>query len=131
MKTANTNALYSNDAVTKSVTDYSAMHSNALPSHITDYHASVVASHPRSEYLTSNLQSQLHAFFARTVGAKRVLEIGTYVGYSAMVWADAVGVGGVVTTLEFSEEYAEAARKTFEANGVTNAHVIQGDAIET
>lgn len=131
MKTANTNALYSNDDVTKSVTDYAAAHSESLPSHITDYHASTVANHPRSEYLTSNLQSQLHTFFARSIGAKRVLEIGTYVGYSAMVWANAVGEDGVVTTLEFSPEYAEAATKAFQANGVNNAKIIQGDAIET
>ncbi|ATY59579.1 O-methyltransferase family 3 [Cordyceps militaris CM01] len=131
MKSANTNALYSNDAVTDSVVDYAAAHSEALPTHISDYHARIVASHPRMDYMISNLQGQFQTFIARAVGAKRVLEIGAFVGYSAMVWAHAVGRDGSVTTLEFKPEYADAARAAFQENGVENVEVIQGDALET
>ncbi len=131
MKSANTNALYSNENVTKSVIDYAATHSEALPKHITDYHANIVANHPHMEYMISNLQGQFQTFFTRTIGAKRVLEIGAFVGYSAMVWANAVGKDGKVTTLEFQTEYADAARKAFKDNNIENVEVIQGDAIET
>ncbi|OAA78738.1 O-methyltransferase family 3 [Akanthomyces lecanii RCEF 1005] len=131
MKSANTNALYSNENVTKSVIDYATTHSEALPKHITDYHADIVANHPRMEYMISNLQGQFQTFFTRTIGAKRVLEIGAFVGYSAMVWANAVGKEGKVTTLEFEAQYADAARKAFKDNGIENVEVIQGDALET
>ncbi len=131
MKSANTNALYSNENVTKSVIDYATTHSEALPKHITDYHAYIVANHPRMEYMISNLQGQFQTFFTRTIGAKRVLEIGAFVGYSAMVWANAVGKEGKVTTLEFEAQYADAARKAFKDNGIENVEVIQGDALET
>lgn len=131
MKIANTNALYPNDDVAKSVVEYAAAHSEALPARLTEYHASVVASEPRSEYLTSNLQSQFNTFFVRTTGAKRVLEIGTYVGYSAMVWSNAVGSDGYVTTLESSPEYVDAATTTFQKQAVANIKVVQGDALET
>lgn len=43
----------------------------------------------------------------------------------------AVGPTGKVTGLEYSPEYAEAARKGFEQVGVTNAEVIVGDGLET
>lgn len=59
-----------------------------------------------------------------------VLEIGVFVGYSAMVWAHAVGEGGKVTGLEFNPEYAKDAEKAFEKNGVKNVEVIVGDALE-
>lgn len=60
-----------------------------------------------------------------------MLEIGVFVGYSAMVWAHAVGQDGKVTGLEFNPEYAKDAEKAFEANGVKNVEVIVGDALET
>ncbi|KAJ3491486.1 hypothetical protein NLG97_g5583 [Lecanicillium saksenae] len=131
MKSANTNALYSNDNVANSVIDYAATHSDGLPKHVTDYHADIVANHPHREYMISNLQGQFQTFITRAVGAKRVLEIGAFVGYSAMVWANAVGKDGKVTTLEFQAEYAEAARAAFKANGIENVEVIEGDALET
>ncbi|KAM3514525.1 hypothetical protein MY11210_001868 [Beauveria gryllotalpidicola] len=131
MKSANTNALYPNDNVTKSVIEYAAAHSEALPKHITDYHANIVANHPDMEYMISNLQGQFQTFLTRTIGAKRVLEIGAFVGYSAMVWANAVGKDGKVTTLEFVPEYADAARNAFEERGIANVDVVQGDALET
>lgn len=131
MKSANTNALYINDTVTKNVIGYSEAHSQALPKPITDYHAHIVATHPDREYMTSNLQSQFNTYFIRTLGAKRVLEIGAFIGYSAMVWADAVGKDGKVTTLEFDAEYAKDAQKALKENGFENVEVVQGDALET
>jgi predicted O-methyltransferase YrrM len=60
-----------------------------------------------------------------------VLEIGVYVGFSALVWADAVGSDGFVTGLEFEPEYAELSNKVFEANGVKNVEIIVGSASES
>ena len=54
-----------------------------------------------------------------------------FVGYSALVWSHAVGPSGKVTGLEFSPEYAKEAEKTFKDNGVNNAEVIVGDALES
>lgn len=60
-----------------------------------------------------------------------VLEIGVYIGFSALVWADAVGPDGLVTGLEFEPEYADLSKKAFEANGVKNAEIIVGPASES
>lgn len=57
-----------------------------------------------------------------------VLEIGCYIGFSALGWSEAVGPDGHVTTLEYSPEYAQIARDTFEKNGIKNVEVIVGDA---
>ena len=130
MKTP-TNVLYPNDEVAKNVVEYAGAHSTTLPKHITDYHAWIVANHPRSHYIISNNQAQLNLFMARVVGAKRILEIGTFIGYSSLAWAHAVGKDGHVTTLEFSEEYASAARELFKKHDIENVEVVQGDALET
>lgn len=60
-----------------------------------------------------------------------VLEIGTYIGFSTLAWASAVGPEGHVTALEFSPEYAAIAEETFAKNGISNTEVIVGDARES
>ena len=44
-------------------------------------------------------------------GAKRVLEIGTFVGYSALMMATALPEDGELITLDVSEEFTSIARK--------------------
>ena len=123
--------MYPTEQVGQRVTDYSAQRSAPLPKHITDYHEWVMKNQPRFNYMISNFQGQCHVFLAHLIGAKRVLEIGVYVGYSSLVWAHAVGQEGKVTGLEFSEEYSQMAREVFERNGVKNAEVVYGDALQT
>lgn len=60
-----------------------------------------------------------------------VLEIGVYVGYSAFVWADAVGPHGVVTGLEFDPDYAKLANEAFATNNVKNVEIVVGPAAKT
>lgn len=130
MKSSTTH-LYANSGLALAVTAYSEAHSSPLPRHIVDYHAHVSATHPHANYMISDFQAQAHVFLARAVGARRVLEIGVFVGYSSLVWAHAVGPGGRVTGLESSAEYAAMARDVFRTNGVDNVDIVEGDALET
>ena len=124
--------LYPNEHVAKSVTTYSSAHSTPLPEHIPAYHADISSNHERPGYMISNFQAQAHIFLARAIGAKRILEIGTFVGYSALGWAHAVGKEGKVICLEFEPKYAAKARETFEKHGVEKVvDVIVGDADES
>ncbi|EHK20549.1 uncharacterized protein TRIVIDRAFT_81180 [Trichoderma virens Gv29-8] len=131
MTKTTTAALYPTAKVAAEVGTYSERNSTALPKHLVDYHDWIVESHPDSDYMVSNLQAQSLVFFARAFGAKRILEIGSYVGYSALVWAHAVGQDGKVTGLEFSAEYAKIANDAFEKNSVKNVEIIVGDALQT
>ncbi|KAH7376257.1 O-methyltransferase family protein [Plectosphaerella cucumerina] len=128
---SNAPVLYPNEQVTQRVTDYSSEHSTPLPQHIVDYHARIVGSRADSNLMISDFQAQNHIWLAKLIGAKRVLEIGVYVGYSALVWSHAVGPEGSVTGLEFSEDYAKLARESFAETGVSNIEVVVGDALET
>ncbi|WP_039798661.1 O-methyltransferase [Nocardia araoensis] len=68
-------------------------------------------------------QGKFLHLLARTVGARRVLEIGTLGGYSTIWLARAVGPKGRVVTLEFAARHAEVARANLERAGV-------GDRVE-
>src|SRR5215212_2971973 len=66
---------------------------------------------------------------ATALGATRLLEIGTAVGYSGIWLAGALPPGGMLLTMEMDEERANEARENFARAGLTDrVSVIVGDA---
>jgi predicted O-methyltransferase YrrM len=63
------------------------------------------------------------------IGARTALEIGTFIGNTAMHFARMMGDGGYVTTIECGHQFAEIARKNFERNGFAKRiTLIEGNA---
>src|SRR5688572_21999370 len=74
-------------------------------------------------------QGAMLALFARMVGARRILEVGTLGGYSAIWLARALPAGGRLVTLEIEPRHAEVARANLAAAGLGDrAEVIVGPA---
>ncbi|HKP87722.1 MAG TPA: O-methyltransferase [Blastocatellia bacterium] len=68
--------------------------------------------------------------YARVIGARRVFEMGSAIGYSTIWLARAVGSGGKVYYTDSSEENAEEARRYFERAGVADRiEILIGDSI--
>ncbi len=66
---------------------------------------------------------------ATAIGARRILEIGTAVGYSGIWLARALPRDGMLITMELDSQRADEARKNFERAGVAGrANVMVGDA---
>jgi predicted O-methyltransferase YrrM len=66
---------------------------------------------------------------ALAVGARRILEIGTAIGYSGLWLAAALPPDGMLITIERDPERAEEARRNFERAGFSSrVSVIIGDA---
>jgi predicted O-methyltransferase YrrM len=66
---------------------------------------------------------------ATAVGATRVLEIGTAIGYSGIWLAAALPPGGMLLTLEIDEDRVRRARENFARAGLADrVSVIVGDA---
>lgn len=62
--------------------------------------------------------------------SKRILEVGTAIGYSAIVMAKAAGDGCKVVSVEIDRDMVERARCNIKAAGLENAvEVIEGDAL--
>jgi len=77
-------------------------------------------------------QGQLLQILAKAIGARRVLEIGTLGGYSAIWLARGVGPGGTVLTLERDPHHADVARQNLSRAGVGDRVEIRvGDALGT
>src|SRR5713101_6841098 len=66
---------------------------------------------------------------AVSIGASRILEIGTAIGYSGIWLAGALPAHGMLLTMEVNPERARTARENFERGGLAErATVIVGDA---
>lgn len=65
-------------------------------------------------------QGQFMAFLLRLMGAERVLEVGTFTGYSALVMALALPADGHVTACDVSERWTAIARRYWSEAGVAD-----------
>jgi len=75
---------------------------------------------------------KLLSLLATMSRARRVLEIGTLAGYSAINLARGVGPDGRVVTLEFEPMHAEVARRNFERAGLADRiEIVVGAALDS
>jgi caffeoyl-CoA O-methyltransferase len=81
------------------------------------------------EIQVSPNEGKLLQLFAEMVGARRVLEVGTLGGYSAINLARGMADGGALISLEIDERHAEVARENVERAGLGERIEIRvGDA---
>jgi predicted O-methyltransferase YrrM len=74
---------------------------------------------------------RLLEFLISANNAKRVLEIGTFIGAASMVMARALPDDGQVVTIEKFDHFAAIARRNFERNGLARKiELLEGDAFE-
>jgi predicted O-methyltransferase YrrM len=77
-------------------------------------------------------QGKLLHLLARAAGARRILEIGTLGGYSAIWLGRTLPPGGKLLTLEIDAKHADVARANFERAGLAAVIEVRvGPALET
>lgn len=87
---------------------------------------------PNAGMQISPEQGQLMALLVQLIQARRVLEIGTFTGYSSTVMALALPPEGELVACDVSDEYTQVARKYWKQAGVDGKCRLQlGDARET
>ncbi|HEB55652.1 MAG TPA: methyltransferase domain-containing protein [Gammaproteobacteria bacterium] len=87
---------------------------------------------PEAVMQISPEQGQFMAFLLRLMGAKQVLEIGTFTGYSTLWLASALPEGGQVVTCDRNREWTDMARQYWERAGLAHRITLRlGDARET
>lgn len=87
--------------------------------------------HPHAQMLSGHLQGRLLAMISRMVRPSRILEIGTFTGFSALCLAEGLAPGGRLHTIELREEDALTASRFFNRSVLAdkiNLHI--GNALE-
>ncbi len=68
--------------------------------------------------LSGHLQGQFLAMISKMCQPKRILEIGTYTGYSAVYLAQGLAENGILITIDINEELEEIANRYWVEAGV-------------
>ena len=69
--------------------------------------------HPHAHMLSGPVQGRLLAFLSKMIQAERILEIGSFTGYSALCLAEGLSESGELHTIELREEDAKTAVSNF------------------
>ncbi|MCU9946953.1 class I SAM-dependent methyltransferase [Pseudomonas sp. PDM13] len=87
---------------------------------------------PTARWQIAPEQGQFMAMLVRLTGARRILEIGTFTGYSALVMAEAMPADGRILCCDLPGDYNAVARRYWQEAGVEACIDLQlAPALET
>jgi caffeoyl-CoA O-methyltransferase len=79
--------------------------------------------------LSGHLQGRILSLFSKMMRPQRILEIGTYTGYSALCLAEGLAPGGSLVTIDINADLEPMVLRYFEKAGLGNsARMVVGDA---
>ena len=85
----------------------------------------------RSRMLSGHFQGRLLSMISHMIQPERILEIGTYTGYSAICLAEGLTENGKLTTIDINEELEDIAREFIQKANLDNKiEYIIGDAMQ-
>lgn len=83
------------------------------------------------QMLSGQVQGVLLTMISRMVSPERILEIGTFTGYSAICLAQGLQPGGKLHTIDINEELADLCREYFREAGLEDRIILHnGEARE-
>lgn len=101
---------------------------NQLLQEILDF---TLQNHPHATMVSGHVQGQFLRFISGMMKPKKILEIGTFTGFSAICLADGLQENGELHTLELREDDAKTAQAFFNRSQfVTQIKLHVGNALE-
>ncbi|MFT6604728.1 MAG: putative O-methyltransferase YrrM, partial [Bacteriovoracaceae bacterium] len=94
-----------------SIEQYAITKSNRPSQVVRDLGEATRESVPMSMMLVGEMEGSLLGFLVRALKVNRVLEVGTYTGYSALCMAENLPKTGEVITLDIDDELTEFSKK--------------------
>ena len=83
----------------------------------------------RSRMLSGHIQGRMLKMFCRMINAKKVLELGTFTGYSAQCFAEALPEDGYIYTIEENDELEDFINEYLaESPNKDKIRLLMGDA---
>jgi caffeoyl-CoA O-methyltransferase len=117
--------------VEPAVEEYAEAHTTPPPPHLAELAAETREQLELPQMLTGTVEGRFLEALVWAIRPSRVLELGTYSGYSALSMAAALPNGGEVITCEVSEEHADFAQRHIDATPYRDRiRVVRGPALE-
>lgn len=116
---------------TDSLDDYILSHISPEPDHLRRLYRRTHLRHLYPRMCSGHLQGRLLSMISAMVSPDRILELGTYTGYSALCLAEGLREGGRLHTVEIDDEMEEELTELFgSAPGGDRITLHIGDAEE-
>jgi hypothetical protein len=101
------------DMVAGEAEAYAVAHTSPMSPLLEEIEAFTLTSMPYPSMLTGRVEGRFLQLITRLTQARRVVEIGTFTGYSALAMAEALPDNGRILTIEHNPEHARIARRFF------------------
>jgi len=114
------------------IEEYAESHTTPPPELLTELSEETMRNLSSPQMLAGTIEGRFLELLVYALGAKRVLELGTFSGYSALSMAAGLPEGGHVHTCEANEQHAEVARRYIaQSQWADRITVHVGPALET
>ncbi|WP_297691412.1 O-methyltransferase [uncultured Eudoraea sp.] len=115
----------------ESLENYITQHSENEPEILSELTRETHLKVVQPRMITGHYQGRVLSMLSKIIRPRRILEIGTYTGYSAICLAEGLPDDGLLHTIDINEELSEIQRKYFNRSGFGDK-IIQhtGDALK-
>lgn len=101
------------DMVAREAEEYAAVHTSPMSTLLEEIEQYTLTRTPYPSMLTGRVEGRLLQLVVQLAGARSIVDIGTFTGYSALAMAEALPPGGRVLTIDHDPEHAGIARDFF------------------
>ena len=113
-----------NNFINKDILEYSEKYSQQEPEILQELNRETHTKILNPRMLSGFFQGRLLSIISKLIKPKKVLEIGTYTGYSAICIAEGMNKNGIIHTIDKNEELNTIQKKYFKKSGLEN-NIIQ------
>ena len=113
-----------NNFINKDILEYSEKYSQQEPEILQELNRETHLKILNPRMLSGFFQGRLLSIISKLINPKKVLEIGTYTGYSAICIAEGMNKNGIIHTIDKNEELNTIQKKYFKKSGLEN-NIIQ------
>ena len=119
------------DFIDKEIENYALNHSSQENDLLKELNRQTHVQILQPRMLSGHLQGKVLSMFSKMINPKRVLEIGTYTGYSALSIAEGLAVDGEIITIDLNKELEPFTRSYFEKSDYNSKiKFLLGNALE-
>ena len=119
------------DFIDKAIEDYAKLHTTPEPDSWIKLTRETWMNKTYPRMLSGHLQGALLTMISQMIKPERILEIGTFTGYSALALTRGLNKNGLLVTIDINEEHEALAVKYFKKEGVDHKiKMIIGNALD-
>jgi caffeoyl-CoA O-methyltransferase len=119
------------DIVAREAEEYASAHTSPLSPLLEEIEVFTLAKTLYPNMLTGRVEGRFLQLVTQLCGARQVVEIGTFTGYSALAMAEVLPEGGRLLTIEHNPDHARIARDFFERSPRGSSITLHvGEALE-